>query len=181
MPLSGTVVVDPLDGSTNATLGLPWFATSLCLVVDGVPAVSMVSNLATGEWFQAIAGRRSDVECRAAGHPIGGRRSTTRSSPSADFPPTTSGGGSSGRWGHRRSTSVPWLAARSMAFADLSVDAHGVWDYAGAMLVVQEAGGVIVDALGRDLIVLDHDARRTPVAATSQGLLDDLLAQRRAT
>ena len=24
------VVVDPLDGSTNASKGLPWFATSLC-------------------------------------------------------------------------------------------------------------------------------------------------------
>ena len=29
----GIVVVDPLDGSTNASLGLPWFATSLCWVV----------------------------------------------------------------------------------------------------------------------------------------------------
>ena len=61
-------------------------------------------------------------------------------------------------------------------FVDLSPDAHGVWDYAGALLIVQEAGGVIVDALGRDLIVLDHDARRTPVAASSQALLDSLVA-----
>ncbi len=64
------------------------------------------------------------------------------------------------------------------AFADLSFDAHGVWDYAGAMLVVQEAGGVIVDAVGRDLIVLDHDARRTPVAAASRELLDALMVER---
>ena len=26
------VVVDPLDGSTNAARGIPWFATSLCAV-----------------------------------------------------------------------------------------------------------------------------------------------------
>ena len=44
----GAVVVDPLDGSTNASLGLPWCATSLCLVVDGVPTAAMVANLATG-------------------------------------------------------------------------------------------------------------------------------------
>ena len=61
------------------------------------------------------------------------------------------------------------------AFADMSPDAHGVWDYAGAMLVLMEAGGVIVDALGRDLIVLDHDARRTPVAASDPELLATLL------
>ena len=31
-----TVVVDPLDGSTNASRGVPWFATSLCAVdADG--------------------------------------------------------------------------------------------------------------------------------------------------
>ncbi len=63
-------------------------------------------------------------------------------------------------------------------FVDMSPDAHGVWDYVGAVLVVREAGGEIVDALGRDLVVLDPDARRTPVAATSAGLLEDLLQHR---
>jgi fructose-1,6-bisphosphatase/inositol monophosphatase family enzyme len=63
-------------------------------------------------------------------------------------------------------------------FVDMSPDAHGVWDYVGALLVVQEAGGVVVDAFGRDLVVLDHDARRTPVAATNQSLLEELLYQR---
>ena len=28
------VVIDPIDGSTNASRGLPWFATSLC-ALDG--------------------------------------------------------------------------------------------------------------------------------------------------
>ena len=40
------------------------------------------------------------------------------------------------------------------------------------MLVCQEAGAVVIDALGRDLVVLDHGARRTPVAAASQALLE---------
>jgi fructose-1,6-bisphosphatase/inositol monophosphatase family enzyme len=64
-------------------------------------------------------------------------------------------------------------------FVDMSPDAHGVWDYVGAMLVVLEAGGVVVDAFGRDLVILDHEARRTPVAATNPSLLEDLLARRR--
>ena len=38
----GVVVVDPLDGSTNASLGVPWFATSLCLVIGVGPMVAMV-------------------------------------------------------------------------------------------------------------------------------------------
>ena len=51
----GSVVVDPLDGSTNASLGLPWCNTALCLVVDGVPEVAMVSNLVTGDRYTRSA------------------------------------------------------------------------------------------------------------------------------
>ena len=40
-----------------------------------------------------------------------------------------------------------------------------------------EAGSV-VDALGRDLTVLDHAARRTPVVASGTSLLDELLDRR---
>ncbi len=168
-------MVDPLDGSTNATLGLPWFATSLCLVVEGVPAASMVTNLATGEWFSAVAGEgaTSDVG------PIEVRPMVTldESIIAVQRPAVAP----------LRLATVPCdgrfcldicAVARGAfdAFADLSPDAHGVWDYAGALLIVQEAGGVIVDALGRDLVVLDHDARRTPVAASSQALLESLVA-----
>jgi fructose-1,6-bisphosphatase/inositol monophosphatase family enzyme len=63
-------------------------------------------------------------------------------------------------------------------FVDMSPDAHGVWDYLGAALVVREAGGAVVDAFGRDLTVLDHAARRTPVAASGAGLLGELLDRR---
>ena len=52
----GTVVVDPLDGSTNASLGLTWCATSLCLVVDGTPTVAMVANLPTGTRYTGVLG-----------------------------------------------------------------------------------------------------------------------------
>ena len=61
----------------------------------------------------------------------------------------------------------------------MSVDAHGVWDYLGGMLICEEAGAVVVDASGRDLVVLDHAARRTPVAAATPELLDALLGVRR--
>ena len=63
-------------------------------------------------------------------------------------------------------------------FVDMSVDAHGVWDYLGALLVLEEAGGQVVDAFGRDLVVLDDTARRTPVAASDSTLLDVLLTHR---
>ncbi len=66
------------------------------------------------------------------------------------------------------------------AFLDCSRNAHGPWDYLGGMLVCLEAGAVIIDAFDRDLVVLEHAARRTPVAAASQVLLGESLAARRS-
>ena len=173
--LRGTVVVDPLDGSTNASLGLPWFATSLCLVVDGTAVASMVANLATGEWFSAVAGEGAT----SSAGPI-----TVRPATAIDEAIVAVSGLPSHHFGWRQFRAMGAAAldicavARGAfdAFADSSPDAHGVWDYAGALLIVQEAGGVIVDAHGRDLLVLDHAARRTPVAASSQTLLDVIVS-----
>jgi fructose-1,6-bisphosphatase/inositol monophosphatase family enzyme len=174
----GTVVVDPLDGSTNASLGLPWCATSLCLVVDGIPTVSMVVNLATGARYTG---------CRGSGATIDGRPLRSTATAPLDDAVIAISGLPDHHYGWRQFRAMGASALDICAvaegtfdgFVDMSPDAHGVWDYLGAMLVVEEAGGVVVDALGRDLTVLDHRARRTPVAATSQALLDDLLAHRR--
>ena len=50
------VVVDPLDGSTNAAQGIPWFATSLCAVDGDGPLAALVVNLVTGDRFEARRG-----------------------------------------------------------------------------------------------------------------------------
>ncbi len=173
----GTVVVDPLDGSTNASLGLPWCATSLCLVVDGVAEVAMVENLVTGARCAAR---------RGGGATMDGRPLSIADTVSLGDAMVAISGLPDHHYGWRQframgasALDVCAVATGSFdAFVDMSVDAHGVWDYLGAMLVVQEAGGVVVDAHGRDLVVLDHDARRTPVAASSQSLLDALIVHR---
>ena len=176
----GTVVVDPLDGSTNASLGLPWYATSLCLVVDGVPSVSMVANLPTGVRYSAI---------RGSGAWIDGQLITiSRRAPLGDAIVAISGlADHHYGWRQFRAMGASALDISAVAsgafdgFVDMSPDAHGVWDYLGALLVVEEAGGVMSDAFGRDLVVLDHAARRTPVAASHQGLHDVLHRHRAAT
>ena len=63
-------------------------------------------------------------------------------------------------------------------YVDCSPDAHGVWDYLAAALICEEAGVVVADAQGRDLCVLDSDARRTPVAGAGPALADALLEAR---
>jgi len=173
----GTVVVDPLDGSTNASLGLPWCATSLCLVVDGVPTTSMVANLVTGARYTAV---------RGGGAQLDGRSISIDTAAPLDDAVIAISGLPDHHYGWRQframgasALDICAIASGSFdGFVDMSADAHGVWDYVGAALVVQEAGGVVADAHGRDLVILDHQQRRTPVAATHRGLLDVLVARR---
>jgi fructose-1,6-bisphosphatase/inositol monophosphatase family enzyme len=60
------------------------------------------------------------------------------------------------------------------AYVDCVTDAHGVWDYLGALLVCEEAGVIVEDANGRNLCVLDRSVRRTPVAAVGNVLHEAL-------
>lgn len=172
---SAVVVVDPLDGSTNAALGLPWCATSLCLVVDGEPTVAMVTNLRTGTRFAAVVGRgatRNETSIRVGSAP---RLADAIVAVNARAPSTF-------RPAQYRSMGATALDIASVAgnggfdgSIDFDTDRIGVWDYLAAITILREAGGVAADALGRDLMTLDPQERRRPVTATSQALLDELL------
>lgn len=171
------VVVDPLDGSTNASLGLPWCATALCLVSSGVPTVAMVTNLATGDRYAAVKDRGADRNGRPILVAPMSRLSESIVAVNG-LPPIHWG------WQQFRAMGAAALDIAAVArggfdaYVDTTTDSHGVWDYLASVLILQEAGGVAVDAMGRDLVVLEHDARRTPVVASSRDLLDELLAAR---
>ncbi len=172
------VVVDPLDGSTNASLGLPWCNTALCLVADGVPVVAMVTNLVTRDRFTAVRG--SGAAFNGAPIEVSGTEQLADAIIAINgWPPDHFG------WRQYRAlgSSALDIAYVGLGSFDGVVDwTHGelgVWDYLAAQLVVEEAGGVVVDAYGRDLVVLDHEARRAPIAAATPELLDELLRVRR--
>lgn len=171
------VVVDPLDGSTNASRGIPWFASALCLVDDDGPAAAVVLNLATSERFEAVRGSGS----RRNGEPIrpSGQTDLSASILGVSGLPSHPYG-----WAQFRSlgASAPDICAVACgvidAWCDMWDNGHGVWDYLASLLILEEAGGVAVDALGRDLCVLDHTERRAPVVAATPELLDAVLAHR---
>jgi fructose-1,6-bisphosphatase/inositol monophosphatase family enzyme len=172
----GTVVVDPLDGSTNASLGLPWCATALCLVVDERPTVAMVTNLVTGERFEAVRGDGA----RRGGRPV----TVGEPTPLGEAIVVTNGQApATPGWRQFRALGATALDIASVARGafDGYVDFDGgvsVWDYLAALLILEEAGGVCAEAHGRDLVVLDADARRAPVAASAGALLEQLVALR---
>lgn len=161
-----TVVIDPVDGSTNCSRGVPWYATSLCLVDEDGPAVALVVNQASGERWSAVRGGGAWCDGRAltpSGRTVLSEAIVGISAPA---PPTPG-------WAQFRAFGASALDLCLVAggvldgFVDCGVDQHGSWDYLGAMLICQEAGTVVSDALDRDLVVLDHAARRTPVAGAT--------------
>ncbi len=163
------MIIDPLDGSTNASRGLSWWATSVCAVDRAGPAASVVVDLVHGTRHAAARGRGATRD----GTPIGtsGLRKLDEAMVGiSGLPPRPLG------WRQFRALGASALDLCAVAdgaldgWVDCSPDAHGVWDYAGAMLICREAGAEIVDALGRELIVMDHAARRTPIAGATPEL-----------
>ena len=51
------LVVDPIDGTVNYFLGLPQYAVSIGVEVEGVVQVGVVVNAATGDEYAAVRGR----------------------------------------------------------------------------------------------------------------------------
>ncbi len=51
-----TVVVDPIDGSTNCDRGVPFYATSLAVLKNEELVAGLVMNQATGTVFEAEVG-----------------------------------------------------------------------------------------------------------------------------
>ena len=171
-------VVDPLDGSTNASRPLPWFATSICVVEGDRPRVAVVHDHASGVRWDAIAGGGARVD--GAALPRRASVSLDEAIVAINALPSRNPG-----WGQFRCFGAAALDlcavadGRFDAYVDFDVDALGPWDYLGGMLVCQEAGVEVADAFDRPLVTLNHAARRTPVAGTGEAFTA-LVAARRA-
>jgi fructose-1,6-bisphosphatase/inositol monophosphatase family enzyme len=171
------VVLDPVDGSTNASRGIPWYATSLAaLDRDGARAAHVV-NQVSGVTYEAVRGGGATrdglpiapTSCRQLGDALIGM---------SGYPPEHLG------WRQMRALGAAALdlcavaAGLLDAYVDCSRNAHGPWDYLGGMLVCHEAGAFTADARGRDLVTTGHTDRRTPVAAATPELLEQLATAR---
>jgi fructose-1,6-bisphosphatase/inositol monophosphatase family enzyme len=169
------VVVDPIDGSTNAAAGLPWFATSLCAVDGDGPLAAVVVNQGTGTRFRATRGGGATVDGHAT-RPLQTVELKDAFVGLSGLPDTHLG------WRQYRTLGAAALDICAVAagvldaFIDCTrVPAHGPWDYLGALLICSEAGAVVTDRYGEDLVVLDHAARRSPIAASSDALLQQCI------
>jgi fructose-1,6-bisphosphatase/inositol monophosphatase family enzyme len=166
-------VVDPVDGSTNASRGIPWYATSVCVLDSLGPRAAVVANLATGVRYHAVRDG-------------GAWRDTTRVGPSdctemrravvalSGYPRRHLG------WAQFRALGS--AALEMCAVADGTLDVFSVggrahlapWDYLGALLLCTEAGATVVDLDGRELVTAEFAARRAVAAASTTALMAEL-------
>jgi myo-inositol-1(or 4)-monophosphatase len=171
------VVVDPVDGSTNASRGLPWWATSLCALDGNGPLAAVVANQATGTRFSAVRGGGAQRDGRPIA-PTGCLSLGTAIVAFSGYPRRYVG------WSQYRSLGAAALDLCAVAcgtldaFIDCARQSLAPWDYLGAMLVCSEAGAHVADASGRDLVVREGDDRRTVVAAATAPLLAEAVSAR---
>ncbi len=165
-------VVDPLDGSTNASLRLGWFATSLCVIDKQGPWVAVVHDHTTHRRYCAIRGLgaylNGELMCPPTEMPLDQAVVAVNGVPPGDA-----------NWWQFRSMGCCALELCAVAdgrfagYVDFSCSL-AVWDYLGALLVCSEVGVAVADAKERALAVIDMRARRSIVAAPEH-LLSDLL------
>lgn len=170
-----TVVVDPVDGSTNCARGIPYWAISLCAVDGDGLLAALVANQATGERFTAVRGGGAHLDGMAI------TASTTTKISDCVL--------AVGTLPHRY---LGWkqfraLGSCALALCDVAagrIDAYvglhpteAPWDFLGGVLICTEAGAVTEDAGGQPLATSDPAARRSLIAAGTAELVAELRAE----
>lgn len=140
--------VDPVDGTKEFIMGIPEFAVSVALVAHGQPILAVVYNPATQELYHAAQGQGcvyngapAHVSARTQldGAMIDASRSERKKGEFAPFEE---------RLQIRTMGSVAYKLARVAAGqcdATWSRGPKHEWDICAGVLLVQEAGGVVVD------------------------------------
>jgi myo-inositol-1(or 4)-monophosphatase len=155
-------IIDPLDGTSNFLHGIPHFAVSIGYCQGGVPALGVICNPVTEDWYAAAIGQGAWHN----GHRV-------HVSDANELNQAMIAYGSYYDRGRMMQATLDTLAALyqaeihgmrriGAAALDLAYVACGQfeaffeyrlspWDYAAGMLLVTEAGGVVSDCLGNPL------------------------------
>ena len=166
------VVMDPLDGSTNASRGVPWFATALCALDKNGMRASLVVNQASGKdryWATQGGGAFHNGNQMHPSACSTLKEAVVGVSGLSSFRP---------QWSQFRALGAAaldiCLVAQGVLDGWVDFNSHGVWDYLASILICQEAGVATSEYLDRELLVTQYDEKRTPIVAATPALLAQL-------
>ncbi len=167
------VVMDPLDGSTNASRGVKWFATALCVLDGEGLRASLVANQAGSpdRWTATRGGgafkNGSPIrpsKCTELSKAIVGVSGIVKVKPG---------------WAQFRALGAAaldlCLVAEGVTDGWIDFNSHGGWDYMASLLVCREAGVAVREFGDRDLVVREHAERRTLIVGATNELLNGLV------
>jgi fructose-1,6-bisphosphatase/inositol monophosphatase family enzyme len=167
-----TVVLDPVDGSTNCARGIAYYATSIAAIdADGL-LCGYVVNQATGTEYRAVRGKGATRD----GVPV---HASDVQSVEAAIVALSGLPARVLQWGQYRAFGCASLSLCELACGGIDgyIDGgswHAPWDYLGGLLMCVEAGATVVDARGEDLVTSDPSVRRQMIGAGTPQLLDVL-------
>jgi len=166
---SAVWVIDPLDGTTNFSLGLQHWGVSIARLVDGIPTLGVLYFPLLDELFAAsrgngafLNGRRLEVSPPTPDQPTSFFSCCSRTVRHYDV---------SLRYKTRILGSAAYgLATVARGSAILAFEATPkIWDFAASWLIVEEAGGVIAPLTGKSPFPLvpgtDYEKRSFPMLA----------------
>lgn len=176
-----TLVVDPLDGSANAAAGVPLSCFSGVLVEDEQPVEALNCWLETGRSVHARVGEPVDYRTSGRTELEGAALSMLR-------PKLGERGDTMETWTDltRRAARVRILSTSCLeemlvadgaidAFADPGSDTHRLVDLYAAMVFVPAAGGCVLDAFGREIVLsTDQTLRYSGVVAATRELAEEI-------
>lgn len=153
--------LDPVDGTANFANRIPWNAFSLALVLDDTPLVAVVADPWRADLFEAARGRGAKLNGsplqipagESAGDPFTGRIVCTELANQFAWPGMLEMLDALGKrnctmriMGSGTMTMVGIAAGRGVGAV---IGRFGPVDHLAAILIVQEAGGVVLDEAGR--------------------------------
>jgi myo-inositol-1(or 4)-monophosphatase len=165
-------VIDPLDGTVNYANGIPFFAVSIGLVVEGQPVLGVVYDPTRDELFSAVSGAGAHLDGKPIHQPSG--RRMVDAVVSLGLP-------SSGFGRQYRDIRHRVRITRAMGSATLSLtylangrfDAYiqwtklSVWDICAAGVIATEGGAVVTSALGNAWFGLGMPSKSIGIVAAA--------------
>ena len=169
-------VVDPIDGTKEFIEGVPQFAISIGFVVGGQVRVAVVFNPAKARLYKAATGvgaflNDRPIHVTACDNVRGAKLLVSRSEPQRKFQVFED---------RCKISPVGSIAYRLAKVAGgdgdgtLTFRSIYEWDICAGALMVQEAGGKVVDGAGQPLVFNRKEPRHRGVVAANLQLTDGL-------
>ncbi|KAF7279001.1 hypothetical protein GWI33_007727 [Rhynchophorus ferrugineus] len=180
-----TWIIDPIDGTTNFVKGMPIIGISVALVVDKEPELGIIYNPYANELFTAIRGNGAYFNEKRI--TTSGVTDIQRSVLNMELSFVTSKRFRNlylTRFAHfaHKTTGVRSYGSAAMGLCYLAcgrIDAYQAdglcsWDVAAGVLIVQEAGGYVVDSKGGELDLMKPNILATATKELGTQYLEEI-------